>query len=186
MIEREIRFKIDDNVKNNIINSSELLEESSVCIDLCMGKYGFDSLDKLGYIIRLRNKNGKNIMECKKRLTNNAWSEVSIPLEKMKPGYDFLNNLGLEPYLYINREREVRKIKQARIYIDKVDLLGTYVEFELEDDFEFEDLKKYLEDNGIKDEPAKLYGDIFKENIQKDDTFKIKFNNALNEFLENS
>lgn len=29
MIEREIRFKIDDEIKSNIINTSELLEEST-------------------------------------------------------------------------------------------------------------------------------------------------------------
>ena len=103
MIEREIRFKIDDEIKSNIINTSELLEESTTCIDLCMGKYGFDSLDKLGYIIRIRNKNGKINMESKRKLENNKWNEASIPLQDIEAGFDFLKNLGLSPYLYINR-----------------------------------------------------------------------------------
>lgn len=54
MIEREVRYKIDEKIKEKIINSSHLVEESTKCVDLCLGKYGFDSLDKLGYIIRLR------------------------------------------------------------------------------------------------------------------------------------
>ena len=93
MIEREIRFKIGDEIKSNIINTSELLEESTTCIDLCMGKYGFDSLDKLGYIIRIRNKNGKINMESKRKIENNKWSEASIPLQDIETGFDFLKNL---------------------------------------------------------------------------------------------
>lgn len=185
MIEREVRFEINEKIKNNIIDSSELLEENSTYIDLCMGKYGFDSLGKLGYIIRLRNKNGKNIMECKRKIEDNKWYEVSIPLENMKIGYEFLSQQGLKPYLYINREREVRKINQAKIYIDKIDLLGIFVEFEIEDGFEMEDLEEYLKQNEIYTKPAKLYGDIFKEKIQ-DEEFKMKFENTLNKFLKNN
>ena len=185
MLEREIRFKIDDKIKDSIINSSKLIEENTKCIDLCMGKYGFDSLDKLGYIIRLRNKNDKITMESKRRIDKNKWNEISIPLESLKIGYDFLYNLNLRPYLYINREREVRRIKQAKIYIDKVDLLGTYAEFELNDGFEFEDLEEYLKEHNIKGEPCKLYGDIFKENMQ-DDKFKSNFEEALEQFLQNN
>ena len=182
MIEREIRFKIDDEIKSNIISSSELLEESTTCIDLCMGKYGFDSLDKLGYIIRIRNKNGKINMESKRKLENNKWNEASIPLQNIEAGFDFLKNLGLLPYLYINRTREIRKIKQAKICLDSIDLLGDYVEFELEDGFEFEDLKQYIEKNKIQGNPAPLYGDIFKECMSSLE-FKEKFDNRLKEVL---
>jgi len=184
MLEREIRFKINEDVKKSIINSSTLLEENSRCVDLCMGKYGFDSLDKLGYIIRLRDKKGKIILESKRLIENNKWMEYSIPLEDMKTGYNFLSNLGLKPYLYINREREVRKITGATICIDKVDLLGDYVEFELEDGFEFEDIEQYIKQNNIQGEPAKLYGDIFKDNMESPE-FKKEFEKALNDFLIN-
>ncbi len=184
MIEREIRYKINDEVRNNIINTSELLEESTSCIDLCMGKYGFDSLDKLGYIIRIRNKNGKINMESKRKIENNKWSEVSIPLQDIKNGFDFLKNLGLLPYLYINRTREIRKIKQAKICLDSIDLLGDYVEFELEEGFEFEDLKEYIEENKIQENPAPLYGDIFKACMSSLE-FKEKFDNRLKEVLKN-
>lgn len=185
MIEREVRYRISDEEKKKVINTSKLLEEKSICVDLCMGKYGFDSLDRLGYIIRLRNKSGKIVMECKKRLNNNTWEEVNIPLENMKKGYEFLSILGLSPYLYINRKREVREIKQAKIFIDEIELLGTFVEFEIKDEFEFSSLEEYLKLNNIKNNPEKLYGDIFKDKIQNNE-FKIKFENSLNEFLQNN
>lgn len=55
IIEREVRYKINKEIKDKIIKSSYQIEEATKCVDLCMGKYGFDSLEKLGYIIRLRN-----------------------------------------------------------------------------------------------------------------------------------
>lgn len=182
MIEREVRYKIDEKIKDKIINSSYPVEEPTNCVDLCMGKYGFDSLDKLGYIIRLRNKSGKCVMESKKRLEDNSWQEASVTLSAMKEGYDFLKNIGLEPYLYINRTREVRKIDIAKVYIDELDLLGTFVEFELRDGYEFEDLEEYLNNTGIENNPEKLYGDIFKERM-KEPEFNEKLNKAINDFL---
>lgn len=182
MIEREIRFKIDDEIKSNIINTSKPLEESTTCIDLCMGKYGFDSLDKLGYIIRIRNKNGKINMESKRRIEDNKWREASIPLEDIKTGFEFLKNLGLSPYLYINRTREIRKIEQAKICLDSIDLLGDYVEFELDEGFEFEDLQQYIKKIKIQGDPAPLYGDIFKERMSSLE-FKEKFDKRLQEVL---
>ena len=182
MVEREIRFKINNDIKNSIIKSSELVQEKSSCIDLCMGKYGFDSLNKLGYIIRIRNQNGKIIMESKKRINENEWNECKIELNDMKAGYNFLYNIGLTPYLYINRQREVRKIKQAKIFIDEIELLGDYVEFELEDGFEFSDIEKYIKENKILGEPQKLYGDIFKDKMETKE-FKEKFEKKMNSFL---
>ena len=143
-IEREIRYKIDEEIKNRIINSSCPIEKATQCVDLCMGQYGFDSLEKLGYIIRLRNKSSKCIIESKRRLDDNSWSESKIVIPTMKDGYDFLKNIGLQPYLYINRIREVREIDVAKVYIDELEILGNFVEFELKEEYEFKDLDEYL------------------------------------------
>lgn len=85
----------------------------------------------------------------------------------MKDGYAFLKNIGLQPYLYINRTREIRKIDIAKVYIDDLEILGTFVEFELEEGYEFKDLEKYLSEIGIENNPEKLYGDIFKERTKE-------------------
>ena len=182
MIEREVRYKIDERIRDKVINSTCPLENKTKCVDLCMGKYGFDSLDKLGYIIRLREKNGKVVMESKKRLEDNTWSEAKISLESMKQGYDFLLNIGLKPYLYINRTREVREIDIAKVFIDDLELLGSFVEFEMKDGYTFEDLENYLNEVGIENKPEKLYGDIFKDKI-KEPEFSDKLNKAINDFL---
>ena len=182
IIEREVRYKINKEIKDKIIKSSYQIEEATKCVDLCMGKYGFDSLEKLGYIIRLRNKSGKCIIESKKRLDNNSWSEAKLTIPTMRDGYAFLKNIGLQPYLYINRTREIRKIDIAKVYIDDLEILGTFVEFELEEGYEFKDLEKYLSEIGIENNPEKLYGDIFKERT-KEPEFNEILNNAINDFL---
>lgn len=101
----------------------------------------------------------------------------------MKQGYYFLTNIGLEPYLYINRIREIRKIDIAKVYLDKLELLGDFVEFELEDGHEFNELADYLKEIGIETEPEMLYGDIFKEKV-KDLGFKENMSEAIKCFLK--
>lgn len=182
MIEREVRYKINDKIKEQIINSSSLVETATRCVDLCMGKYGFDSLDRLGYIIRLREKNGKIVMESKKRLEDNTWKEANISLKSMKQGYDFLTNVELAPYLYINRIREIREIDMAIVYLDDLELLGSFVEFELKDGYTFCDLEEYLNLMGIENNPEKLYGDIFKERITEPG-FNEMLNQSISDFL---
>ena len=132
--------------------------------------------------MRLRNKSGKCIIDSKKRLDNNSWSEAQLTIPTMKDGYAFLKNIGLQPYLYINRTREIRKIDIAKVYIDDLEILGTFVEFELEEGYEFKDLEKYLSEIGIENNPEKLYGDIFKERT-KEPEFNEILNNAINDFL---
>ena len=41
IIEREVRYKINKEIKDKIIKSSYQIEEATKCVDLCMGKYGF-------------------------------------------------------------------------------------------------------------------------------------------------
>lgn len=185
MIEKEIRYKIDEDIKKSIINSSKEIEKANNCVDLCVGKFGFESLNKVGYIIRIRKKNNEYILESKKRLDTYTWKEASIPLNNIKEAYDFLINIGFKPYLYINRTREIRKIKEAKIFLDEIKLLGTFVEFELEEGYKFEDLKYYLVNNKIEGKPEGLYGDIFKNKLENE-CFKKIFEKELNNFLKNN
>ena len=100
----------------------------------------------------------------------------------MKQGYHFLVNIRLKAYLYINRIREVREIDIAKVFIDDLELLGSFVEFEVKDGYTFDNLENHLRDVGIENKPEKLYGDIFKEKI-KEPEFNEKLNKAINDFL---
>lgn len=83
--------------------------------------------------------------------------------------------------MYINRIREVREIDVAKVYIDELEILGNFVEFELKEEYEFKDLDEYLKRIGINSKPEKLYGDIFKEKA-KDPKFNEILNNTINNF----
>ena len=187
-IEKEVRYKINDKkvIKKIILNTEELKSRSNV-VDLVMGWNGFESLNKYGFICRMRKQNGKISLECKKRISNEKWNESKIALNTFKEGYDFLSLLGMKPYLYINRYRQVRKYKNIDIYIDEIDMLGDFVEIEYQntknEKWQIED---FIEKFGIDCEKQKLYGDIFKEKVKNDKKFQQKLNENLLKFIMNN
>ena len=132
-IEKEVRYKINRMQKENIINETEILENESRTIDLVMRWNGFESHNKYGFICRIREKNGKIELQTKKKIKDNEWEETKLALNSFEEGYNLLKTLRMEPYLYINRIRQVRKYEDLKIFLDDIDLLGNYVEIEFQD-----------------------------------------------------
>ena len=88
-----------------------------------------------------------------KRVNENEWNEAKIDLNSFSEGYQFLSLIGMKPYLYLNRKREVRKYGNLIVFIDVLDLLGTYVEIELQEAKEpAKELQEFLQTAEIKDE----------------------------------
>ena len=187
-VEKEVRYKIADKKKiENIISNTEELKARANVIDLVMGWNGFNSLNDYGFICRLRKKNDKINLECKKRISDEEWNESKIALNTFKEGYDFLSLLGMKPYLYINRYRQVRKYKDIDIYIDEVDMLGDFVEIEFQNtNNEKEQIESFLQEFCIDDKKQGLYGDLFKEKVENDELFKMEFNKKLLNFITNN
>lgn len=187
-IEKEVRYRVINKQKiEKIIANTEELESRNNVIDLVMGWNGFNSLNDYGFICRIRKKNENIKLECKKRVSNEEWNESSIGLSTIKEGYDFLSLLGMKPYMYINRYRQVRKYKDIDIYIDEVDMLGDFIEIEYQNtDNEKEQIESFIESFGIDSEKQKLYGDIFRERVENDKEFQKEFNSRLLEFIHNN
>ena len=80
-IEKEVRYQINEDTINKIIKSCQLVKEEYHTVDIVLGYAGFDSLDKYGYIVRIRDKGNKLFMENKRRLPDGSWQEsrVDIP-----------------------------------------------------------------------------------------------------------
>ena len=184
-IEKEVRYKINDKKSiEKIINITSIKEEKKKTVDLVMGWSGFDSLAKYGFICRIRQKDKQIYLQGKKRVNGNEWNEVKINLNSYREGYQFLSLIGMKPYLYLNREREVRKYGNLNVFIDNLDLLGTYVEVELQESQNPEnELKEFLQKVGIKDERENIYGDIFNEKLENDEKFKLKFEQNLKKLI---
>ena len=168
IIEKEFRYKINEYNIPMIREISSLKEERQEQLDILMGYYGFESLEKLGYICRIRKKHNKISLECKKRTGDSQFTEESIGISSLKQGYNFFASMGLKPYLYIHRYREERSTEDFRLYIDNVDLLGTFLEIEIINIYDkniYLKLKNFLKEIGVENIPQKLYGDLFQDKI---------------------
>ena len=184
-IEKEIRFKIESDSKIKEIElETEEIQEKSETIDLVLGWKGFESLDKYGFICRVRKKNDEIYLECKKKIKDNTWNESKIKLKEFREGVNFLSLIGMKPYLYINRKRQIRKFKDLKIYIDEVDMLGNFIEIEFQKaQNEKDQIQEFLSYFNIKNIEQKLYGDIFKEKIETDINFKKEFEKKMKYFI---
>ena len=152
---------------------------------MVLGWKGFESLDKYGFICRVRKKNDEIYLECKKKIEETIWNESKIKLQEFKDGVNFLSLIGMKPYLYINRKRQIRKYKDLKIYIDEVDMLGNFIEIEFQEALnEKERIQEFLRHFNIKNREQKLYGDIFKEKIETDTNFKAEFEKKMKLFID--
>ena len=183
-VEKEIRIKVSDNNIVSIMKNSNPYKESTRLIDITCGKYGFKSLEKVGYICRIRCKDDSYKIEIKNYQDAFDCLEKSIPISSIKDGLEFLKLLGLKPYLILDRVREVRKYNNLLIYIDKFDLIGNYVEIEYQES-SYEEAIKYLDKLNIEFIPEPKYGDIIANMITKDDKLKIELENSLLKYIEN-
>ena len=181
-IEKEIRLEVTCEEIKKIIKNTNSISRKERMIDITCGKYGFDSLSKVGYICRIRSKGNKNSLEIKNYINIVKCLEKSIPIASINDGIEFLKLLDMEPYLVLDRKREIRKYEELIICIDEFDKdIGNYIEIE----FQNADKKtalKFIKDMGIKNIPKEKYGDIIKLKIEKDKKFKNKIINSLSKY----
>ena len=183
-VEKEKRYQINNDILDNILRLSIELKKKTRVLDITCGKEGFNSLEKFGYICRIRKKQNDVAMEIKKRVEDGSFIESKVKINSIKDGIDFFSLLSMEPYLVIDRIREFREYKGLKIYIDDIDLLGLFVEIEYQDIPNAKELiDEFKGKVGINSRVMPLYGDIFKERIEKDKLFKEHFECKLKELL---
>lgn len=180
-IEREVRYLIDEEKERIIKENCQVTKEEYRTVDIVVGLAGFDSLEKYGYIIRIRDKGNKIYVENKRLLANGDFKEERIPVDDIKTPLNFFMNIGYNPYLVIDRHRLELKYKNLKIFIDNICLLGKYVEIEYQDS-NIDELNEFLSLVGINYENAKLYGDIFKEKVQ-DESFNLEFQKVIKKII---
>lgn len=180
-IEREVRYLIDDLKESVIKENCEVIKEEYHTVDIVVGLAGFDSLDKYGYIIRIRDKGNKIYVENKRLLANGDFQEERIPVTDIKTPLNFFMNIGYQPYLVIDRLRLELKYKNLKIFIDNIRLLGKYIEIEYQDS-SVDELNEFLNLVGINYPESELYGDIFKEKV-KDESFNQEFQKVIKKII---
>ncbi|MBQ2872383.1 MAG: hypothetical protein IJE89_00065 [Bacilli bacterium] len=156
-------------------------------LDITCGYVGFESYSKYGFICRVRQKGNNITLEVKNYINKDECLEQSIKLEKIIDGINYLKLIGMKPYLYLKRYREVRKYKNLKIFIDEFDLIGSYVEIEYQDSKNAkEELDEFIKLINIKDLPQDMYGSIIKDKLSQDSEFREKFEINLEKILNNN
>lgn len=186
-IEKEYRYKVTEEQIKKIEQISNVINEKSEQIDLTLGFAGFESLYKYGYVCRVRKKANKIWMEIKKRTNDGAFYETKIDISRFNDGVEFFSALGMKPYIYMKRTREILNYKGLKIFIDDIELLGKFIEIEFQDVEENEKLiEEFMRETRIEPIRQPLYGDILNELIRNDNNFKNKFEEELNKFIKES
>ena len=183
-IEKEVRYQIDEEQIDKIILNTTPYKEKIEMLDITCGYKGFDSYSLYGFICRVRQKGNKKTLEVKNYLNPNECTEQEIKLENIEDGINYLKLIGMKPYLYLKRFREVRKYKDLKIFIDEFDILGNYVEIEYQDSIDSKkNINEFLNLINIKKIPLDMYGSIVKEKLEHDLEFKKVFNKKLEKVL---
>ncbi len=183
-VEKEVRYLINNDEKKKIIKATEPFKEKTSMLDITCGYDGFDSYKKYGYICRIRQKGNNKTLEVKNYKNSKECIEQVINLDKVSDGVNYLKLIGMKPYLYLKRDREIRKYNDLKIFIDEFDILGDYVEIEYQDsknaNIELINFKKLIGINGIEQD---MYGGIVKDKLKKDKDFKKLFEDNLENIL---
>ena len=182
-IEKEIRLKINDNDIEKIKNVTDSYKERTRLIDITCGNYEFDFLSKLGYIGRIRCNGNSYKIEIKNYQNKDECLEKSLPINSIRDGLDFFKLLNMEPYLVLDRYREVRKYNNLLIFIDEFDTIGSYIEIEYQES-DKDEVYKFIELLNLDNKEQDKYGDIVRNLISSDDNLKKKMIKKLERYSE--
>lgn len=182
-IEKEIRLKINDNDIERIKKMTDSYKERTRLIDITCWKYEFDSLSKLGYIGRIRCNGNSYKIEIKNYQNKDECLEKALPINSIRDGLDFFKLLNMEPYLVLDRYREVRKYNNLLIFIDEFDTIGSYIEIEYQES-DKDEAYKFIKLLDLDNKEQDKYGDIVRNLISSDDNLKNKMVKKLERYSE--
>jgi len=183
MIEIEIRAKLKniDTTRAELEAMGAKRVSQAKQTDLVFGRSeDLDSDNKIiegHFSARIRQTGGTAQIDFKEIRRTGAGHEYSIQIESADEGVGFLEKLGFEKAFEIAKEREIYKIYDFEISLDKVDRLGGFIEIEHfaheiskkeEALRECRELLKQI-DPFAKVEPKK-YGDLMQELINEKNT----------------
>ena len=184
-IEKEVRYNVNDQQLEKIKKITTSYKERTEMLDITCGYEGFDSYSKYGFICRIRQKGNDKTLEVKNYSNDNECLEQAIKLDKVIDGVNYLKLIGMEPYLYLKRFREIRKYKNLKIFIDEFDILGNFVEIEYQDSNN-DELDEFIKLIDIQTTPEDMYGAIVKKKLETEPNFVRIFKENLDLILTSS
>lgn len=181
-IEKEIRVGVTNEQIDNIREVTDSVSKRTRMIDITCGKYGFDSLKTVGYICRIRAFEDDYKLEIKNYSNSEKCLEKSLPIASIEDGIEFLELLGMKPYLVLDRYREIRKYNNLILFVDEFQNdVGNFVEIEYQNATR-RDAINFLKKMKIETILQDKYGDIIKERLKKDKVFEEHFTESLSNY----
>ena len=89
----------------------------------------------------------------------------------------------MEPYLVLDRYREVRKYNSLLIFIDEFDTIGSYIEIEYQES-DKDEVYRFIDLLNIDNKEQDKCGDIVRNLISNDDDLKKKMIKKLERYSE--
>lgn len=162
MNEVEVKARIDDidkimkSLEELGCDFSEQLEQKDKIF--LHNSIEFPDIKKGTVILRIRDSNGKCILNLKKQLGNEMDNiEQETEISDSEAGEEILKHLGFHEVVQVNKIRQECKYRDMTICVDEVENLGSFIEVEkLTDEKDSaklqKELFKFLETLGIKKE----------------------------------
>ncbi len=147
MREIELKFKV-----NSVADVINMLQEISEPLNQKDTVYVLDlnnvKSTEGSVWLRVRDTNGVVELNLKKQSSKKMESkEIEFEVNSYKKANDFLEALGYQKWVEVNKVRKHAKYKNCNICIDEVEKLGTFIEIEMlideEDNIDYE--KKLLD-----------------------------------------
>ena len=105
-----------------------------------------------------------------------------MPIASIEDGIEFLELLGMKPYLVLDRYREIRKYNNLILFVDEFQNdVGNFVEIEYQNATR-RDAINFLKKMKIETILQDKYGDIIKERLKKDKVFEEHFTESLSNY----
>jgi len=149
LIEVEFKARVDD--LSRVRERAKALGATYVCVrrehDIYLNHPCRDFAES-DEALRVRQANGESFLTYKgKKLSplTKTREEISIKVDSFDSAKQLLEALGFAEVACVVKEREVWKLGEATIYLDRVEKLGSFVEVEMETEGErLEDVEKRL------------------------------------------
>lgn len=174
MREIELKFKIKeyDKLLEKLQNLGCNIEEPIIQNDTIYIKDLENIESKEGSIwLRVRKENDKVEMNYKKQSANISESqEIEFEVGSYEKAKEFLEALGYQKWVVVNKKRCYSKYFHYNLCIDEVERLGHFIEIEL-----------LVEDNDVKDYMSDLYAIAKELGLEKEDVISSHYDTMIAE-----
>lgn len=180
MIEVEIKAKIKniEEVKQKVIATGAVFVKKEEQMDCIFGHPSMLDENKMvvegGYMGRVRQVDDKIKLTFKEIVRGKSGIEIEANIGSVELGKSFLKRLGFEEAFMVHKIRDVFDLNGVEVAVDKVELLGDFIEVEKvvdtpeKIDAAHNECQKVLDSLGIEYEVmTKKYGDLMQEIINK-------------------